>query len=140
MTGGPAWLRHMTAYRTPIRYSLVVLCGYSVDFLLYMLLVANGVAIYGANAVGFSVGSVVNVLLIRRFVFLDARFSLLVDLQLSFMSNAVMLALGMLLLWALFTLANMNPYVAKVAANCVTFLINYLIRKVFFGERRLIVF
>ncbi len=140
MTVERTWLRLLSAYKTPVRYFLVVLCGYSVDFLIYSFLVANGLAIYGANVAGFLVGSVVNVLLIRRFVFPESRFSLAVDLRLSFMSNVAMFGLGMLLLWALVVLVNMNPYVAKVIANGVTFLFNYLIRKFLFRRKRPLVF
>ena len=113
----------------------MVICGYCIDFAIYAALVSVGVSVYWANAAGFCVGSVVNIILIREFVFQDSRFSLTTDLQLSFASNSVMFALGMVVLWALVELSAMNPYGAKLLTNGTTFVGNYVIRAVFFRKK-----
>lgn len=91
-----------------------------------------GISIYWANVAGFCIGSVVNTILIRKYVFQDNRFSLSTDLQLSFGTNALMFSFGMLMLWILVEVAVMNPYGAKLLSNGTTFLANYIIRIVFF--------
>jgi len=99
---------------------------------MYAALVALGLSVYWANTVGFCVGSVVNVILIRKFVFLDSRFRLVRDLQLSFASNALMFLIGMGVLWLLVGFVEMNPYGAKLLTNGTTFVANYAIRAAFF--------
>jgi len=128
-------LLKLSTYKTPLRYFLVVVCGYCVDFVIYAALVSVGVSVYWANAAGFCVGSVVNTILIREFVFHDSRFSLATDLQLSFASNTVMFALGMAVLWTLVELSAMNPYGAKLLTNGTTFVVNFVIRAVFFRKK-----
>lgn len=127
--------RKLSTYKAPLRYFLVVLCGYCVDFAIYAALVNIGVTIYWSNAVGFCIGSIVNTILIREFVFRDSRFSLATDLQLSFASNIVMFTLGMAVLWILVGIGAMNPYAAKLLTNGTTFAANYIIRAVFFRKK-----
>lgn len=80
-------------------------------------------------------GSVVNVILIREFVFPDSRFQLGTDLQLSFASNGLMFGFGMVMLWVLVEMGAMNPYGAKLLTNGTTFFANYVIRAVFFRKK-----
>ena len=124
-----------STYRAPLRYFLAVVCGYCIDFSIYAVLVAAGVSVYWANTAGFCVGSVVNVLLIRQFVFTDSRFSLGADLPLSFASNTLMFGFGMGLLWVLVDALSTNPYGAKLLANGTTFTLNYVIRALFFRKQ-----
>ncbi len=91
-----------------------------------------GVTVYPANVGGFFVGALVNVLLIRWFVFKDNRFSLLKDVGLTLVSNGAMLLVGMLLLWVLVELLNVGAYTAKLCSNAATFVLNYMIRVIFF--------
>jgi putative flippase GtrA len=100
-----------------------------------VILVKFGVSVYWANAAGFGVGSIANVLLIREFVFKDSRFRLVTDLQLSFASNALIFGLGMSMLWLFIEVEQMGPYSAKLLTNGVTFGINYAIRVVFFRKK-----
>lgn len=118
----------------PLRYFWAVVCGYCLDFAIYATLVSVGVSVYFSNATGFCVGSVVNTILIREVVFQSNRFSLATDLQLSFISNTFMLILGMGLLWCLVELTAMNPYGAKLLANCMTFIANYAVRAIYFSR------
>jgi len=122
-------------YKTPLRYFLAVVCGYCIDLAIYVGLIQFGVSVYFANAVGFCVGVVVNVLLIRKFVFLDSRFKLRTDLPLSFASYALIFILGMGILWVLVEMVKLNPYAAKLLANGITFTVNFTIRAGFFRKR-----
>ena len=124
-----------STFKTPLRYFLAIVFGYCIDFAIYAVLVAFGVSVYLANTAGFCVGSIVNVILIRAFVFRDNRFRLSIDLQLSFASNSLIFGLGMGILWLLVGLAAMNPYYAKLLTNGATFSINYIIRTVYFREK-----
>ena len=124
-----------STYKTPLRYFLAVVGGYCIDFAIYAALVKFGVSVYWANTAGFCVGSVVNVILIREFVFTDSRFRLGTDLRLSFASNALIFMLGMEILWGLVELAAMNPYGAKLLTNGTTFVANYVIRAFFFRKK-----
>lgn len=118
----------------PLRYFVVATCGFCVDFLIYATLVSLGVSVYLANAAGFCVGVVVNVILIRTFVFPNSRFRLGTDLPLTFLVNGTMLGLGMGILWLLIELASANPYWAKLLTNGTTFVLNYVTRAVFFRK------
>jgi putative flippase GtrA len=124
-----------STYKTPLRYFFSVVCGYCVDFAIYATVVAFGISVYWANAAAFCVGSVVNVVLIREFVFRDSRFRLSTDLQLSFASNGLMFGFGMGMLWVLVELAGMNLYGAKLLTNGTTFFANYVIRAAFFRRK-----
>lgn len=122
-------------YKIPIRYFVIILCGYCVDFSIYVVLVSVGVSVYWANAIGFCIGSAVNTILIRNFVFQESKFSLQADLQLSLVSNSMIFILGMMMLWVLIELSEMNSYGAKLLTNGVTFIANYLIRAFFFRKK-----
>jgi putative flippase GtrA len=128
-------LQKPSTYKAPLRYFLAVVCGYCIDFAIYAALVKFGASVYWSNAAGFCVGSVVNTILIRKFVFQESRFSLSTDLQLSFASNALMFVLGMMVLWGLVELVAMNPYGAKLLTNGTTFVANYVIRAVYFRKK-----
>jgi putative flippase GtrA len=93
------------------------------------------ISIYWANAAGFCVGAIVNVLLIRKFVFPNSRFKLSADLPLTFAVNGLMLGMGMGLLWVFVNALSINPYGAKLLANGITFILNYIIRAVFFRKK-----
>jgi putative flippase GtrA len=122
-------------YRTPLRYFFAVICGYCIDFAIYVALINYGLSIYWANAAGFCVGVIVNLLLIRKFVFPNNRFKLRTDLPLTFAVNGAMLGVGMSLLWVLVGSLSINPYGAKLLANGITFILNYIIRAVFFRKK-----
>jgi len=46
-----------------------------------------------------------------------------------------MFALGMAVLWTLVELSAMNPYGAKLLTNGTTFVVNFVIRAVFFRKK-----
>ena len=125
----------LSTFKAPLRYFVVVACGFSVDFLIYATLVAMGISVYWANAAGFCVGAIFNVILIRIFVFPESRFHLGQDLLLTVAFNGAMLGLGMALLWILVDVIHINPYWAKLFTNGVTFVLNYITRAIFFRKK-----
>lgn len=88
---------------------------------------------YLANLGGFCVGATINVLLIRRYVFQQTRFKLGVDLAMTWVSNGVMLGVGMFALWGLVDVVGINTYWAKFVSNGLTFVLNYITRITIFG-------
>jgi len=128
-------LLKLSTFKAPLRYFFVAACGFCVDFLIYASFVATGLSVYWANAAGFCVGAIVNVVLIRKFVFPDSRFRFGHDLLLTVVANGAMLTLGMGLLWTLVDVFHVNPYWAKLFTNGVTFVLNYVTRAVFFRKK-----
>lgn len=128
-------LQKQSIYNAPLRYFLVVTVGFGVDFALYATLVAWGESVYAANLAGFCVGATFNVLLIRRFVFPESRFKFGADLVLTILANGTMLGVGMGILWVLVEGLAMNPYLAKLVANGLTFILNYATRATFFSVK-----
>jgi putative flippase GtrA len=118
----------------PLRYFVVAGIGFCVDYSIYAALVAAGVSIYIANAVSFSIGAVLAVVLIRAFVFQASRFALGADILLTFATNGTMLLVGMGILWLLVEVLSTGPYWAKLTANGVTFVLNYLTRATIFRK------
>lgn len=141
----------LSTYKTPLRYFFAVVCGYCIDFAIYVACIKlevfsywariagfsewQGLSIYAANAVGFIVGATINVILIRKYVFVNNRFRFSVDLPLTLAVNTAMLGVGMGLLWLFVELFSINPYGGKLLANGVTFVLNYTIRAAFFRKK-----
>lgn len=94
----------------------------------------KGLLVYWANAAGFLVGSILNVILIRAFVFPDSRFRLRRDVFLTIGANGTMLGIGMGFLWILVDALHINPYWAKLFTNGLTFVLNYVTRAKFFKK------
>jgi putative flippase GtrA len=128
-------LPKLLTFNTPLRYLIVATFGFCVDFLIYAALVRIGNSIYLANGVSFCVGAVLNVLLIRKFVFPIYRFKLSTDLSLTFVANGAMLGVGMGMLWVLVDALSVNPYWAKLLTNGATFILNYVTRAIFFRKK-----
>ncbi len=126
-------LKRLT-YKPIYRYFSVILCGYIFDFIIYTILIKFGSSIFFANASAFFVGVIINTILIRRYVFIESKYKILKDIQLSFLSSGLMFGFGMFFLWGLVEFFNINPYLAKLIANVFTFACNYLIRKFFFRK------
>jgi putative flippase GtrA len=127
-------LPRQSIYRSLSRYFVVVLSGFFLDFLIYAAIVALGHSVYLANVAGFCAGTLLNVLLIRRFVFSDNRFDLSADVALTFATNGTMLLVGTGILWLLVEAAFVNVYLAKLLANAATFLLNYMTRHFVFRK------
>lgn len=119
-------------YRASAAYFGVVLVGYGVDFSLFSVLVLFGSGVVLANTVAFLVGSVVNAVLVRRFVFRNHRFQAGTDLVLTLLVNVAFFGIGTLLLSWLVASLGANPYGAKILVNGATFAGNFATRAIFF--------
>ena len=124
-----------STFKASLRYLIVAAIGFTIDFVLYVALIAVDISIYWASAAGFCLGVIVNVLLIRKFVFPNSRFKLITDLPLTLAVNGAILGVGLFLLWLFTSVLSINPYGAKLLSNGITFVINYVIRTVFFRSK-----
>jgi putative flippase GtrA len=128
-------LPKLSTFKAPLRYFIVAAFGFCVDYSIYATFVTMSVNLYIATAAGFCVGSIVNVLFIRAYVFPDSRFKLCEDVLFTVGANGSMLALGVSVLWLLFDVLHINPYMAKLLSNGLTFVLNYSIRTIFFRKK-----
>ena len=87
---------------------------------------------YWANTAAFFVGSAINVILIRNYVFTYSRFSFREDLPLTLIVNLVIFIFGMILLGILIDYFSTDPYISKILVSGLTITLNYLIRISFF--------
>ena len=117
-----------------LKYLLVVIVGFSVDFSVYALLVSGGLSPYIANILAFLVGGSVNLWAIRKWVFTEPRLSFFPDLGRTFVSNGGIVLGGNLLIWLFVEMFGMNVYLAKFVSNSITFVINYWARKFVFSR------
>lgn len=128
------FLKHLIS-KSIFRYLAVVAGAYCADFALYVLIVHAGWSVYLANLVGFTFGTTLSVIFIRRYALPHSRFELLPDIALTILANGTTIVASMVFLWIFVGYLNMNPYLAKVVANGSTFLINYMARVMFFTAR-----
>lgn len=110
--------------------------GFAVDFIVFVIIVSGGGSIYFANLGGFCFGAAINLLLIRRYVFYQARFKLGVDFAMTLVFNGAMLGVGMFVLWTLSYTACLNPYWAKIISSGMTFALNYITRITIFEGKQ----
>lgn len=113
------------------KYFWIVCVGYAVDLGSYVAMTAIGVHLYVAYLVSFAIGTLCNVLLLRRF-FAAGRFPFGRDLALSMASNGVVILLAMGIYIALMQLLGVHHVLAKVLSNGVSFLANYVVRRRYF--------
>ena len=113
------------------KYFWIVCVGYAVDLGSYVAMTAIGVHLYVAYLVSFAIGTLCNVLLLRRF-FAAGRFPFGRDLALSMASNGVVILLAMGIYIALMQLLGVHHVLAKVLSNGVSFLANYFVRRRYF--------
>ena len=128
------WLKKSIC-NVKLRYLAVACCGFSFDFIIYLILLKYSAPVYLANLVAFLFGSIANVILIRRFVFTDNRYSLAQDVLMTFAANGLIISIGTMVLWVLVDLFYANPYASKLSVGFATFLVNYLTRAFFFRRR-----
>ena len=128
------WLKKLIC-NVKLRYLAVACCGFSFDFIIYLILLKFKVPVYLANLVAFLFGSIANVILIRTFIFTDNRFSLAQDVLMTFAANGLVISIGTIVLWILVDLFYANPYTSKLSVGVATFLVNYFIRAFFFRRR-----
>ena len=113
------------------RYFVIVCVGYGLDLASYVGMVALGVHLYAAYLASFLVGTVCNVILLRRF-FAAGRHAFAKDLALTTASNGLAILLAMGVYIALMSLLGVHHVIAKVLSNGLSFLANYAVRRRYF--------
>lgn len=126
------WSHASSKSRVFLRYTFVIAGVFLLDLLLYMTLVWVGLSVYIANTFAFACGTFLNIVLFRTVVFPQNRFSFTTDVVLSLCVYAFIFLVGMGFLWFFFQILNLSPFMSKLSANAFTFVINYLIRVLFF--------
>ena len=127
-------IRQLTS-NIKLRYLVVVTSGFFLDYTTYVLLIQNGLSLYIANTISFSMGAIITVVLIRKFVFKINRFRLAKDIPITLFANGMIFIFGTVLLWVAVQILFVNPYAAKLISSGVTFVVNYMIRITIFGSR-----
>ena len=115
-------------------YCVIVASVFCIDFAIYSVLVLADYSIYFANIVAFLIGTLINVILIRRFAIASNRFELSIDLAISMAVYTAMMLFGLALLWLFVEGAGIDVFLSKLVSNGVTFLANYAIRLRFFSR------
>jgi putative flippase GtrA len=113
------------------RYFWLVCIGYGIDVASYIGLVNLGAHLYAAYVASFAIGTVCNVLLLRRY-FAPGRHAFGKDLAATFASNGLVILLAMAVYIALMQLLNVHHLLAKILSNAGSFLANYYVRRRYF--------
>ena len=115
-------------------YCVIVTSVFCIDFAIYSVLVRADYSIYLANIVAFLIGTLINVILIRRFAIASNRFELSIDLAISMAVYTAMMLFGLALLWLFVERAGIDVFLSKLVSNGATFLANYAVRLRFFSR------
>jgi hypothetical protein len=114
-----------------VKFFWIVVVGYALDLGSYVAMVELGAHLYVAYVASFVIGSVCNVLLLRRF-FAAGRHLFARDVALTLASNGVVMLLAMGIYVALMQFAGVHHVIAKVLSNGFSFLVNYYVRRRYF--------
>src|SRR6185369_14079540 len=110
------------------RYFWIVCVGYGLDLASYVGMTELGVHLYVAYLASFCIGTVCNVILLRRF-FAAGRHAFGKDLALTTTSNGLAILLAMGVYIALMNVLGVHHVIAKVLSNGLSFLANYAVRR-----------
>ncbi len=113
------------------RYFWLVCAGYAIDLTSYVGLVELGAHLYAAYLASFAVGTLCNVILLRRF-FAAGRHAFGKDVALTMASNGVVILLAMGIYAALMQLLGVHHGIAKILSNGISFVANYYVRRNYF--------
>lgn len=113
------------------RYFWIVCAGYALDLGSYVVMVELGAHLYVAYVASFVIGTVCNVILLRRF-FAAGRHAFGKDLALTLGSNGAAIVLAMGIYIALMQLLGVHHVIAKILSNGFSFLANYYVRRRYF--------
>lgn len=121
-----------TFVRDLLKYVLVAVCALVVDLATLLILHRLNVQYLVAATTGFVLGTIVNFLLSRGFVFRDP---VIKNKIANFMAYAAIGILGLLcnnvIIWLCFSKAGFTLAVSKLAAVAVVFIWNFLARRQF---------
>jgi putative flippase GtrA len=113
-------------------YTAFILIGFTLDFIIYSMLVYFKNSIFIANFFGFICGTTANLIMIRKFVYVNPKYSFFKDIQYTISFNGILFLIGMLILWILVHLLGLNAYTSKIISNTITFLFNFIVRTLLF--------
>ena len=115
-----------------IKYFFIILVGYFFDLLLFSALISLYFNVLVANFFGFLAGTIINLLLIRKYLFVNSRFGLSDDVFLTLVFYSLTLLVSSVMLIFFINIIEFNPYTAKIISNLFTLLLNYILRIKFF--------
>ena len=118
-------------FRSAGVYAAVICGGYAIDLGCYVVLVESGVHIYTAYLASFVVGATCNVILLRHYL-AAGRYSFHNDLALTLTTNGALILVAMGLYIALMKLLDVPHLAAKILANGLSFMVNYITRRRYF--------
>ena len=121
-------------FKAGFDYFCVVLAGFLIDLLVFTTLVHLEMGIVAANATAFLTGSACNALLVRVFVFEENRFSLGIDVIMTFLTNVLVFMAGTALLAWLVKGQGLQLLTGKLISNAMTLIVNFAIRATFFRK------
>lgn len=115
-----------------IRYFLLSLIGYTVDFSLFFALVEGGIRPFVSNTIAFICGATINAIGFRYFVFENPRFSFQKEILLSLCVFALINVLASALIEFAIIILSVPAGVSKITVNVFSFALNYKIRRRYF--------
>lgn len=119
------------------KYLIVVIIGLIADYGVYSInYYVFKLGIVGSNLIAFAIGALLNMILIRIYIFSNPRFTFIVDYLLTLLSNGIVVLGGTMLMVIMVNHLSMNHYVAKSISMIITFILNYIIRKHVFSRNR----
>ena len=115
-------------------YLLIVSIGFFLDLCVFFSLTYISINIYLSNIIAFIIGSFINLLLIRKFLFINFRFNLLEDWLLTLPLNGLVIIIGTLLIYILHEILAISVVLSKLSSTLVTLIVNYALRVKFFNK------
>ena len=107
--------------------------GVLLDLIILVVLVKLNFNYYTSYIVGFSCGTILNILLLRKF-YKAAKFQVLTDILLSLLANSSTFFVGLGVFWVLINYLSLDPINAKIISIAFTFVVNYVAREKFFQK------
>ena len=120
--------RKTIIYRRLIFYIPLVLVGFTVDFVVFLLLINWGFQIFLANSIAFLFGASTNICLVRFFVFSNTSLSKRADFSLTLVINTLVMFLGSYLIYFFNSRFGLSLTISKLAVNFFTLTLNFTLR------------
>ena len=109
-----------------------MIVGFACDLILFAILTSHEVSVIISGVLSFIFGTFVNLVLLRSILFHSSNLSFANDFILTILSNGLIFNIGLFLLWYMTSYLLYDPIISKVISNLLTFLLNYIIRIIFF--------
>lgn len=126
-----SWLKRLTSINV-LKYIAIMIVGFACDLILFAILTSHEVSVIISGVLSFIFGTFVNLVLLRSILFHSSNLSFANDFILTILSNGLIFNIGLFLLWYMTSYLLYDPIISKVISNLLTFLLNYIIRIIFF--------